>query len=192
MLPGETKSTLAEIDYLLLCHMTLWQNLHPSSWETWQGKKRKWRNGQKTAFTYSLWTLCFLADKRLVYKDYSIKNHLLEEWWKNSFFFFCKVEKNSIRDYKKKWLDEIVKSEEPIINYSLSLSLPVFIWMVASLFIGLVRWLGNKKQQCHLEKRAWKRAIWKKRTIIIIIYGHLCIIFLRRKSRPEKTSKGVA
>lgn len=61
---------------------------------------------------------------------------------------FCKVEKNSIRDYKMAWWNSQIR--RTIINFSLSL-FPVFIWMVAFLFIGLIRWLGNKKGQCRLE-----------------------------------------
>lgn len=129
MFPGR-QVHLAEINYLLLCHMTLWQDLIHALEKL--GKERKGDDATAEDGFHALRTSCFwpINDQFRTILD---QESLLEGWWN----YICKVE-NSIMEIIK-WLGETVKSGE-----SSTLSLPVFT-MVASLFIGLVRWLGEKR-----------------------------------------------
>lgn len=129
MFPGRHVH-LAEINYLLLCHRTLWQGLIQAFDKL--GKERKGDGATAEDGFHALRTSCFwpINDQ---FRNILNQESLLEEWGN----YICKVE-HSIMEIIK-WLGEAVKLGES------TLSLPIFK-MMASLFIGLVRWLGDRTE----------------------------------------------
>lgn len=151
MLPGTGRQVhLAEINYLLLCHMTLWQDLIQAFKKL--SKERKRGDGDDATAEdgfHALRTSCFWPINDQFIKILN-QESLLEEWWK----YVYKVE-NSIMEIIK-WLGEIIvkleeeeeEEESSSSSTPLSTTLPVFPHtMVASLFIGLVRWLGTRNKK---------------------------------------------
>lgn len=130
MFPGR-QVHLAEINYLLLCHKALWQGLIQAFEKL--GKERKGDDATAEDGFHALRTSCFwpINDQ---FREILLQESLLEKWWN----YICKVE-HSIMEMIK-WLGETVKVREPT-----TLSLPLFTTM-ASLFIGLVRWLGDRTE----------------------------------------------
>lgn len=199
MLPGTTgrQVHLAEINYLLLCHMTLWQDLIQAFRKLGKERKKRGDGDDATAEDgfHALRTSCFWPINDQFIKILN-QESLLEEWWK----YVYKVE-NSIMEIIK-WLGKIIvkTEEESSSSTPLSTTPPVFTHtMVASLLIGLVRWLGsrNKKGEAIMlsagggggggggftddDRRS--ELFFEKREQL---YADMCSILEEKVPRPEK------
>lgn len=121
---------LAEINYLLLCHGALWRGLIKAFEQL--GKEKEGNNATAEDGFHALRTSCFwpINDQ---FREILNQESLLDEWWN----YIGKVE-HSIMEVIK-WLGERVRLGKS------SLPPPVFT-MIASLFIALVRWLGDRTE----------------------------------------------
>lgn len=141
MFPGR-QVHLAEMNYLLLCHRALWRDLIRAFEKL--GKERK-GNGATAEDGFNILRMsCFwpIDDQ---FRKILNRESLLDEWWN----YIRKVEDLIMEIIK--WLGQTVNLGQS------SLPLPVFL-KIASLFTGLVRWLGDRTESGVLKGELLERS----------------------------------